>query len=509
MGIFVGKKSDGNSLLHLYTQTREPSNQEPGQDSIFHSELPYIKATTYISTTSSAGAAGSTDFSVPQEQLNQIVQGKVVLFFFVDSQGIRYQQCSNVTYSFMHGIAFYEPSRCFYDINVFNPTSSEKSVYSRGRGTTSRTTTANQEVLYTNQSKIGTTLPNITSLEQVVLSNVSWSQQGGLEYTKVPVSGSEVLVDSTQLKIGNENILKMPILARYLQSIPTTPQSIAAPQFCKTALPGQPGYVDFGVVDYNVSIILPGDDFLSNDITVSVSQGQAQFQQGMSKTSTRQVRKREGVTQQDVQVKVPIFGVHGGTSGSGLALDASVPEIRIDGLPVYQPGIDQLYNVVSGVTVVVPRYYEVIRQNTSSQQVIDRDVLLASVDLGLSGHQSGLYQISGIEQVTIPQYREQLSDIVKKFLVVPQQTGRLQQLQQFEVGLNIPLLTITQVGGVNQKSHEIFGYKYQVYLTRSGSSLQVRAKVRRQGTAYGPSDLALTQVLQLPSFTLSILPFIG
>lgn len=508
MGSFFGKLNNKN-LLHLYTSNRQQDQQDPGDDSIFHSELPYLKAKTYVSTSSIQGTNGSKDFEVPVAQLNYINQNFVVLFFFVDNLGRRYSQCSNVTYSYMHGISFYELSRCFYDINVFNPLSSAKQVYARGSGTTPRVFSIDQDVLYTNQTRIGTTLPNIVSLEQVVLENVKWDQQGGLQYSLVEKNGNEILVNSSQFLIGNQDILKLPILARYTQEVPTTPRNIQVPQYCQVALPGQPGYIDFSVVDYATSVLLPGDGFLSGDRWVGVTQAQAQFSQGISKTTTNQVNSRVGVGESNIAVKVPIFGIHGGTTGSGMELNQQVPEIKIDGIPVYQPGINQLYTVSTGTVVRVPSYYEVIRQNISSQQSIDRDVLLVSVPLGLSGHQSGLYQISGIDQVTIPQYREGIADSAKKFLAIPQQSGRLQQLQQFEEGLKIPLLTLTQVGGINQKSYEIFGYRYQVYLTRVGQHLQVRAKVTRQGQAYGPSDLPLTQVLQLPSFSLSILPFRG
>lgn len=508
MGIFVGKKN-GSSILHLTTEQRDASDQDPRLDSIFHSDLPYISVKKFTSTNSTQGKFGSKDFDVPIDQLNQINLGKVVLFFFVDQQDNRYAQYSNITYSFMHGISFYEPSRCFFDINVFNPVCSEKSLFIRGEGTTARVTNIEQEVLYTNQTKIGTTLPNITKLEQVVLENISWGADGSLFYSTVQKPSNEILVNNTQLVVGGVDVLRMPILARYTQAIPSTPNTISVPAYCSTPLAGQPGFINFQVSDYPTSILLPGDDFIAGPRWISVVQAQSQFSQGISRTTTKQVNSRVGVGETQIQVKVPIFGVHGGQQGKGVELISSVPKIVLNGQPVYQPGIDQLYTVSTGITVIVPQYYETLYQNISTQQSIDRDVLLRYIDLGLSGHQSGLYQISQIDPVTIPQYRNGISDSIKKFLAIPQQSGRLQQLQQFEEGLYIPLITITQVGGANQKSYEVFGYKYQVYMVRVGSGLEIRAKVSRVGQATGPGDLQLTQTLQLPKFTLSILPFMG
>lgn len=522
MGMFVGKEGQ-SSILHLYSGIDNTPTAQKAR-SIFHSDLPYIKTLVYESSSWVQGVDDSRDFYIPPEQLSYYNSNTVVLFYFQDSKGIRYPVTPNISQVFTHAWSQYGPSE-FMEYNVFNPTCSGRSRYFRPNPVIfptsyAKTTNVDQQTMVFDNGKIGTTLPDILKLIQVVLPNITRSSSGGLTYYKIPKSSQEIRIDRTTFNVGGEDILNMGILAKYPVNpykYVDTPNGFDKPVQCRNALPGQPSYLDFQQQDFNASIILPGPSSpppgIPKPVEVKVRQSQGQFQQGISDgyLSYGQV-KRVGVwpNGSSGSFRVPIFGIHGVTPpAGGLQIDSRVPSIKISGVEVYSPNQSMIHSPSPyQFSQSVPQYSKTLEQTVGTQEQLNTDIELGTIAQGLSGSQSAIYSVGSLGAISLGQYCWDIGTNFERYLNIPAQQGSLQQIQSFDYGLKVPIATFTTIGQVQgAQVHDVFGFTVQVYLMRYSSNLSIRQTIRRTGYISTQSFVPIKVTVSIPQFYVSILPF--
>lgn len=504
MGIFVGK-NQGSNILHLTSGQRSSSDQDPRIDSIFHSKLPYLKCSRYVSVQFS-DVGEIRYFALPAEQIYQNQLGKVVLFFFQDAQGLLYQSTPYMGYyiDYQWQMTMTETfGGGFY--GILNPGYANSQAFGRFPVNTP-SVSPNTQLLYKGDNTIQCSLGSfIVQLHQVVLDSVQWSALGTLTNIGNGISGQEqILVNNQQLSIGQVDLLNMGIIQRYDQYPISNSWPISVPQTCTLPLPGAAQLYD---VAQNTIPFFP----------YITKQRQVQYNgslTGVTRTYQRSYWSSCGVNgdpyygatvvKKDINMHVPVFGIHGRPSGAGVELDGSVPRIRLGGHDVFQPNIGILYTVnPTSTQITVPQAS--IQVNLISQT----DVLLAEVNLGLVGRQSGLYSVSSMGGLSIQSHPYQSNPNLVCFLNVPAQTGRHQQLVQFDPGYKIPLITQSQSGFQVALNTSVYSaYQYTIYMTRVGTNIQVRAHIAQQGEFIGSGGQGAATV-RLPQFNLSILPLLG
>lgn len=504
MGIFVGKTQGGN-ILHLTTGGRTASDQDPRADSIFHSKLPYLKCSRYVSTQfSSSGEIRY--FSLPLEQVYQNQQGKVVLLFFQDAQGLLYQSTPYIGYyiDYQWQMSFSNNfGQGFY--GILNPGYANSQAFGSFPMNTPSVSPGTQ-LLYQGENTIQCSLGSfIVQLHQVVLDSVQWSGQGTLSNVGSGISGQEqILVNNQQLSIGSVDLLNMGIIQRYDQYPLSNSQGISIPQTCTIPLPGAAQSYDMGQNN------IPFKPYISSEKIVQYNGSLT----GVTRTYQRSYWSSCGingdpyhgatVVKKDINMYVPVFGVHGRPSGQGVELDGSIPRIRLGGHDVFQPNIGILYTVSPQSTQI-----SVPQVTVNVGLVSAQDIPLTEVNLGLTGRQSGLYSISSMGALSLKSHPYQNNPNLVCYLNVPAQKGRHQQLVQLDPGYKIPLITQSQSGlQYALNTSVVSAYQYTIYMVRNGTNVQIRAYITQQGQFVGGGSQVAAAV-QLPQFNLSVLPLIG